>query len=89
MWTRTTSVSILLGALIAGLFLVPLAATSGGNQEAKPDWSQVQVVTYSSGLTGFFDAATGKLYLYDSNLDECFLIREVEELGKPLKKIKN
>ena len=89
MWTRTTSVSILLGAVIAGLFLVPLTATSGADQAAQPDWSQVQVVTYSSGLTGFFDAATGKLYLYDANLDECMVIREVEELGKPLKKIKN
>ena len=89
MRTRTTPLSILLAAIIAGLLLVPLAATWGAHQPAQPDWSQVQVVSYSSGVTGFFDAATGKLYLYDASLDECLIIREVTELGKPLKKIKN
>jgi hypothetical protein len=89
MWTRTTSLSILLGAVIAALLLLPLAASSGANQQAQPDWSQVQVVSYSSGMTGMFDAATGRLYLYDANMHECLVIRELAELGKPLKRIKN
>ena len=55
----------------------------------KKDWSRLQVVTYASGLTGFFDPASGKLYLYDSNLENCFIIRELTELGEPLKKLKN
>ena len=89
MWKRTTPLSILLAAVIAALLLVPLAATWGAHQQAQPDWSQVQVISYRSGMTGFFDAATGKLYIYDASLDECLVIREVTELGEPLKKIKN
>jgi hypothetical protein len=57
-------------------------------QVAAKSWFSVQVVTYASGLTGFFDANTGKLYLYDSNLEQPVAIRQVGELGKPLKKIK-
>lgn len=55
--------------------------------EVDQDWSKLKVVAYSSGLTGFFDPDTGKLYIYDSELNKCF-IRQLTELGEPMKKIK-
>ena len=63
-------------------------STATAKQPAEK-WSHVQVVTYASGLTGFFDTRTGKLFLYDANLDEAVFIREIDELGKRLKKLKN
>ena len=45
----------------------------------------LQVVAYASGLTGFFDPAEKKLYLYGGDLKTPFMTAEIDELGKPLK----
>lgn len=57
--------------------------------EAPADLSKVQIVTYSSGLTGFFEPGTGKLYIYDSSLKNCVAIRQLTSLGKPLGSLKD
>ncbi|HUT89517.1 MAG TPA: hypothetical protein VMY37_08480 [Thermoguttaceae bacterium] len=89
MWTRTTAASVLIGALLVTLALVPFLGTSTAAEKAEPDWSQLRIVTYSSGLTGFFDPQSGKLYVYDANVEQCFMIRQLDELGKPMKRVKN
>ena len=89
MWTRTTTVSVLIGALIVTLALVPFLGTSTAAEQAEPDWSRLKIVAYSSGMTGFFDPQSGKLYIYDANVEQCFIIRQLDELGKPMKRIKN
>ena len=61
---------------------------AAGEDAAPDDWAHVQVVTYASGLTGFFDTRSGTLYIYDSNLDKAVFIRRISELGAPLEKIK-
>ena len=72
--------------LIVGLYSWPASKAD----EPKPkSWSHVQVVSYASGLTGFFDTRTGRYYLYDSNLEKPILVREIDELGKPMKKVQN
>jgi len=89
MWTRTTAVSVLIGALIVTLALVPFLGTSTAAEPTEPDWSQLKVVAYRSGMTGFFDPESGKLYIYDANVEQCLIIRELDELGKPMKRVKN
>lgn len=75
----------ILSAFVAGAFL-PMSRA----QENMPQMpGQVQIVAYASGLTGFFDRSTGLLYFYDSNLDKCVSIRQVVQLGEPMKKIRD
>lgn len=80
-----------LGWLSGGIALGLLLALNLGADPAKPapDWSRLQVVTYQSGLTGFFDPASGKLYLYDTNLEKCRMIRQLTALGEPLKRLQD
>jgi hypothetical protein len=47
----------------------------------KKDWSQLKFIGYPNGGTGIFDPATGTFYLYDSDLNSCYLIREINTLG--------
>jgi hypothetical protein len=89
MWKRALFVSLVIGVLITVLALAPCAATRGAGQELQPDWSRLKIVTYPSGLTGFFDPATGKLYVYDSNVERCLMVRQLDRLGAPLKNVKN
>ena len=49
-----------------------------------PDFSGVQMVACENGLTGFFEQQTGKLYVYDSALEQCVAIRQIAALGAPL-----
>lgn len=80
-------------ALVVGLLLVVgvcvTVALAQDKQDTKKDWSRLKVVTYSSGLTGFFDPDSGKLYIYDANMENCFIVRQLVKLGDPLVKIKN
>jgi len=89
MWTRTTAVSFVIGALLVTLALVPFLGSSTAAERTEPDWSRLSIVTYSSGLTGFFDPQSGKLYVYDANVEQCLMIRQLDELGKPMKRVKN
>jgi hypothetical protein len=59
----------------------------GGNDPvpAAGKWSHVQVVTYASGLTGFFDTSDGKLYLYASDVKSPSMTVQLENLGQPLR----
>jgi hypothetical protein len=51
-----------------------------------PDWSRLKVVSYPNGGTGFFDPDTGTIYVYDSDLVRCYLIRKIGNLGAPLRR---
>jgi hypothetical protein len=89
MWTRTTAASILICALIAAIALVSFLGTSSPAQKLGPDWSRLTIVTYPSGLTGFFDPSTGKLYVYDADLERCLMIRQLDRLGESLKSVQD
>lgn len=81
--------ALLLGVAVGGLLtsmgrepVVAAERTAAGPAEhAAP----LQVVAYGSGLTGFFDPAERKLYLYASDLKTPFMTAEIDKLGKPLK----
>jgi hypothetical protein len=46
------------------------------------------VFTFPSGMTGFFDADEGMVYVYDSTLSQCVMVRKITRLGDVMKKIK-
>ena len=58
-------------------------------ESPKTDWSRIKVLTYPSSTTGLFDPDTGRLYLYDMNLEQCYAIRELTKLGEPMKRLRN
>jgi len=55
----------------------------------KKDWSRLKVGTIASGGICFFDPDTGKIYVYDSTLENCVQIRKLVNLGDPLVQINN
>ncbi len=83
----------LLSAIVMFLVAITAAFSSKAFEQTKsdpkPDWSKLQIVTYASGLTGFFDPDSGKLYIYDANWDRCFCIRQLTQLGDSMKKVRN
>ena len=62
------------------------AAPCRASQPARPPLSGpgVQVIAYANGQTGFFEKATGTLYLYDASLKNCVGVRRISRLGQPL-----
>ena len=62
-----------------------------GAQQRPPvrQFDRVEVITYASGLTGFFERDTGTLYVYDANWDKCIAVRKLSSLGQPMKDVRN
>jgi len=87
--TRKASLILVCGIMLGVALVFATRAQDKPALTPKKDWSQLRVVTYASGLTGFFDPESGKLFLYDSNLEKCHVIRELTELGEPLKTLRN
>ena len=79
----------LTACLLVGAVIVASTVLAQGKVDSKEDWSKLKIVTYASGLTAFFDPDTGKLYVYDSNMENCCAIRQLVALGEPLKQLKN
>jgi hypothetical protein len=78
----------LAAAVLGGVVVFALSASLSGatdDPKASDKWANVQVVAYSSGLTGFFDKSTGRLYLYGADLKTPFMVTEIQKLGEPLK----
>jgi hypothetical protein len=57
-------------------------------ERPQTDYTKLEVLVYPSGLTGFFDRETGRLYIYGSRLDECIMIRQMTVPGRSMKVIK-
>ena len=72
---------------ISGLVLA-VCLGAAERETPKTDWSRLKVLSYSSGFTGFFDPDTGRLYLYDVNLEQCQVIREITKLGEPMRRLR-
>jgi len=69
------------------LFGLCVALTLGAAERNEPppkDWSRLKVVSYPNGGTGFFDPDTATIYVYDSDLSRCYLIRKMGNLGQPM-----
>ncbi|MEO6035986.1 MAG: hypothetical protein ABIQ35_12090 [Verrucomicrobiota bacterium] len=73
--------------IIGALFGLCVALTVGAveSKDAPPkDWSRLKVIAYPNGGTGFFDPDTATIYVYDSDLSRCYLIRKIGTLGQPM-----
>ena len=86
---KKVSLITIAACLLVGVTVFVTTSLAQGRATSTQDWSRLKIVTYATGLTGFFDPDTGKLYVYDSNMANCFAIRELAALGEPLKKLKN
>ena len=87
----TCKTLLIAALLVATLVYASRVSKSQASAElALPDakWGHVQVVSYGSGLTGFFDTNSGRLYLYGADLRTPFMTAEIESLGAPLKIVK-
>jgi hypothetical protein len=72
------------GALFGLSIALCLGAVEKANQTPTKDWSQLKFVAYPNGGTGVFDPATGTMYVYDSDLRGCYLVRRINNLGQPM-----
>ena len=88
------AISIVVGcmALVGFAFIAPKSKVQNVEIDTrtivKPTNEDLQIFSYSSGLTGIYNKDTRILYVYDSSLKKCFLIRKIEKLGDDLIEIK-
>jgi hypothetical protein len=80
---------VFLSGLVAGLVLTLCIGAAEKDKTADNDLSKLQWIGYPSGATGVFDPATGKLYIYDSNVQYCNIIREMKVVGDPMTRVRN
>jgi hypothetical protein len=73
--------------LIAAVLFVNLAPVHSAPQGMHTE-GRFCVFTYPSGMTGFFDADEGVVYVYDPNLTQCVMVRKITRLGDAMKKLK-
>jgi len=83
---KKNAVWLVVGGMVLG---AGITLCLGAAESPKKDPSRVQIVTYPTGTTGFFDPDTGRLYVYDMNVASCFMIREITTLGGPMKLVRN
>ena len=82
-------VVLLICGVILSASLVFFTKAQEQPAKAPKDWSRLRVVTFASGSMGFFDPESGKLFVYDARLENCFIIRQLSELGEPMQRLKN
>lgn len=72
---------------VAAWLLIPRPSWTGAAEAADKAAAAatLQVVTYASGLTGFFDPSSKRLYVYGADMRTPFMVVEVDKLGQPLK----
>jgi hypothetical protein len=83
---KKNAVGLVVGGMLLG---VCLTLCIGAAEDSRKEPSRLQIVTYPTGTTGIFDPDKGRLYLYDINLANCILIREIATLGAPMKQVRN
>ena len=59
------------------------AETQTKAQVQTHSFPSVETFSLASGRIGFFDRATGKLFIYNDNFDNCLYIGQMTELGQP------
>ena len=88
MKNQKTVLSLLGGTLLGFTLAFGLgAADKAADKQASPvkkEFSHLQVVSYPNGGTGFFDSATATIYVYDADLKNCYMTRQIATLGEPL-----
>jgi hypothetical protein len=89
MKTRKAALLFVSGTVLGIFLALCLGAADKSTESPKKEPSRLQLVSYPAGTTGIFDPDSGKLYMYDVNLVNCFMIREVGTLGAPMRQLRN
>jgi len=82
------TVFFLCGVLFGVSLMLCLGATNQPVEPPRREPVPLQITSYPSGTTGIFDVKTGRLYMYDINLEHCYTIREITRLGDPMRKLR-
>ncbi|MDE2027531.1 MAG: hypothetical protein KGK03_07635 [Candidatus Omnitrophica bacterium] len=61
-----------------------LAWTLQGKAAPAKGFAGVIPFSTSSDRIGFFDQNTGKIYMYDNNINQCLFIGQIQTLGQPI-----
>ncbi|MBP6343047.1 MAG: hypothetical protein KA403_03855 [Candidatus Omnitrophica bacterium] len=78
--------ALIMGSVFIGSTVKSIAQE---NQEVLPaSFPGVVPFTMSSGRFGFFEQGTGRIFLYDDNLNDCIYIGQLKKLGEPVIQIK-
>jgi hypothetical protein len=81
---KTTKAGLLVG--FGAMLGMCVALCIGAVEKPAKDWSQLKFFAYPNGGTGVFDPETATLYVYDSNLRGCYLVRRITTLGQPMER---
>ena len=73
--------------VVAAVLFVNLSPVHSAPQGMHVE-GRFSVFTFPSGMTGFFDADDGMIYVYDPTLSQCVMVRKITRLGEAMKKIK-
>lgn len=73
--------------LIVNVTVLTLSLSTNKLMAQNKNFTNVIAFASNNGRLGFFDQNNGKIYIYDSNLKDCTLKAQLDELGKPLKRI--
>jgi hypothetical protein len=94
--------TLLMAILIAQLFILlrPHPTPTMAQEDTKhqppappvsapaPKFDHLRFFTYSNGATGVFDTTDGMLYLYDTNLLNAPIARQLVKPGEPMKRVR-
>ncbi len=83
---RNAGLLFICGALFGLSIALCLGAVEKAKDAPRKDWSQLKFVAYPNGGTGVFDPETATIYVYDSDLRGCYLIRQLGTLGQPMRR---
>jgi len=89
MKSKVLKISFLIAVALTAMAVLWPGGTVRAQRTMPPDWSGVQVVAYQNGVTGFFDTNTGTLFLYDVSVSRPILIRQIDQLGRPMRRLLN
>ena len=94
--------TLLIAILIAQLFILlrphpmPLMAQEDTKNQPPtppvstpaPKFDHLRFLAYPNGSTGIFDTTDGMLYLYDTNLLNAPIARQLTKPGEPMKRVR-
>jgi hypothetical protein len=89
MKTPNTSWVFACGAVFGLSLALSVAAVTKTNATPTSDspttqWAHLKVLAYPNGGTGFFDPDSGTIYVYDPQMRNCYLVRQLKVLGRPM-----
>ena len=64
----------------------PVAAPVPAPAVEAPALARLKFFAYPNGGTGIFDPLTGVIYVYDSDLNRCYLTKRLQTLGEPMQR---